>query len=613
MISYMWRASPTKLPIFFFSLFMLQVLSSHDCAADDLQTGTAYLRPSDLDIQYFEDTSGELRIEDILSPAFSAEAFSDSENKIPGFGAQHAAYWFRFEIVNQHPSVEHWWLEVQNPLLDRIELYQIDNNAVSALSVMGDGYELDQRPVPVRNPVFPIYIEKDKRQVIYMRVVTTGAVSLPLALWQPEYYVAGYSRMAYALGLYYGAIIALLLYNLFIYLGTRDKNYLFYCLFVGSYGMFQFCMDGMGYEVLFPEGGQVNLNFNYLMGTLATMGMLQFSRSFLHIDENFPRFNLFMKSYTVFALCFLLWLIPGLGPTAIRCHALMSLTAAIIVAIAAGVSIRRGVPEAKLFLLAWLFFICGIIQFDLMLNGAVPYNFFTVHSIQVGSFIEAVLLSLVLAYRVRTLTQENTRIEREAKVNLESKVRERTRALDEAMKELSRSNKVLEEMGLVDGLTGVRNRHFFEEQLQSEWSRCQRAGTPMSLLMIDIDHFKTVNDRFGHIAGDRVLCEVAKLIQSTSKRPSDFVSRYGGEEFAVVMPLAPAERAMALAEEIRECVAGLSIAYNQRSIQVTVSIGCACTELAAEIQTPAELIELADAALYRSKDRGRNRVTLSGD
>lgn len=186
------------------------------------------------------------------------------------------------------------------------------------------------------------------------------------------------------------------------------------------------------------------------------------------------------------------------------------------------------------------------------------------------------------------------------------------RQLEERRRELEDANRRLEVLATVDELTGVRNRRAFDSELARELAHHARIGSSLSLLLLDVDHFKAYNDDFGHSAGDRALVRVAKVLQATS-RQCDLVARYGGEEFAIILPDTDAAGCLRLAERLRREVA----AIEGLERDVTASVGC-CTlasSLAAEVGplVAREFIDGADRALYRAKAEGRNRVCLQDD
>jgi diguanylate cyclase (GGDEF)-like protein len=175
---------------------------------------------------------------------------------------------------------------------------------------------------------------------------------------------------------------------------------------------------------------------------------------------------------------------------------------------------------------------------------------------------------------------------------------------------LRQANDQLEEQALTDGLTGLANRRAFDSALLAEMRRARRARQPLSLLLIDIDRFKTLNDRLGHQAGDRCLAAVATVLAETVRDITDTVARYGGEEFAVILPFTDTAGAAAVAEKLRASVEALAWeAIHGQPAALTVSIGGATLRPDADAERevdPSRLIAAADAALYRAKSEGRN-------
>ncbi|MDP2876177.1 MAG: diguanylate cyclase [Holophaga sp.] len=165
---------------------------------------------------------------------------------------------------------------------------------------------------------------------------------------------------------------------------------------------------------------------------------------------------------------------------------------------------------------------------------------------------------------------------------------------------------------LTDGLTRLANRRHFDEVLHTEFYRLKRSGAPLSVIMLDVDHFKKFNDQYGHMAGDECLRRVGRVMTTIVGRGSDLAARYGGEEFAVILPETDHQGAHTMAERLRRSIEELSIPHLENSTgdHVTVSLGVV-TQRASELVSPDKMIELADAAMYRAKQAGRNRVELS--
>jgi diguanylate cyclase (GGDEF)-like protein len=210
-------------------------------------------------------------------------------------------------------------------------------------------------------------------------------------------------------------------------------------------------------------------------------------------------------------------------------------------------------------------------------------------------------VAFVYLFRVRQLTRRE--------VQLSRLVDERTAELRERTAQLEVANAALEELATVDSMTGLANRRRFDVFIQQEWQRAERSRLPLSLLLVDIDHFKMFNDRYGHPAGDECIRQVASVLRAAVNRVSDLGCRYGGEEFALLLPNTAIGQAAVLAERLRATVASRPLSYRGLPVEITCSFGVA--HLRGPV--PPTLIELADEALYQAKRLGRNRVEASAD
>lgn len=178
---------------------------------------------------------------------------------------------------------------------------------------------------------------------------------------------------------------------------------------------------------------------------------------------------------------------------------------------------------------------------------------------------------------------------------------------------LQQANVALQRLSLVDAVTDVANRRQFDRALADEWARATRAGTSIALVLVDVDHFKPYNDRYGHPAGDDCLRRLAAVLGRTLLRAGDVVARYGGEEFAAILPLTDLDAAAAIAERMRKSVEALGMPHGAVPLGVvTISGGVAAArpEVGAD---PLDLVARADAALYEAKAAGRNRIVAASD
>ena len=195
-----------------------------------------------------------------------------------------------------------------------------------------------------------------------------------------------------------------------------------------------------------------------------------------------------------------------------------------------------------------------------------------------------------------------------AKVRAMQRIIQMRTSLVVLARELDTANQELKRLSASDGLTGIANRRFFDEHLSREWRRARRGSGEIAILMCDVDHFKSVNDDFGHEQGDRGLRQVAHKIRDSMERAADLAARYGGEEFVVLLPDTPIAGAHIVAEKLRQTIHALNLPHTGSAHQhVTLSIGIAAMA-AGDQNTQQTLIEAADRALYRAKHAGRNLV-----
>jgi len=217
---------------------------------------------------------------------------------------------------------------------------------------------------------------------------------------------------------------------------------------------------------------------------------------------------------------------------------------------------------------------------------------------------------------IGTILYNTYRLAERLTLNLKEEVALQTAELNEqnnklayAQKALQSANSALKKLSITDGLTQVYNRIYFEQEFRKEWRRCARQNQPISILMIDADHFKQINDNAGHMAGDQCLQAISRKLQQHFKRAGELVARYGGEEFVAMLPNTDQHKTLAVAEGLRSAIERMEFEYNGKIHRVTISIGASTTTPSSNT-SPDNLLETADAALYEAKDRGRNTVIL---
>jgi len=225
---------------------------------------------------------------------------------------------------------------------------------------------------------------------------------------------------------------------------------------------------------------------------------------------------------------------------------------------------------------------------------------------QLDNELSTLQLAMASSEQARVVLEQE---QQESQDLLENKVQERTLELKIALQELEEVNHELEQKNTLDELTGLFNRRFYDQKIMAEYRRSRRNLTPLSLVIIDIDHFKNVNDTYGHLAGDQCLMWLSEQIKKSLKRSADMAFRYGGEEFCLILPDTDSQGAIGLAELLRKSVAQQQCMYNNTHIPLTLS--CGVTTYSQQDQAlPEQLFACADKALYQAKDSGRNQTIL---
>jgi diguanylate cyclase len=340
------------------------------------------------------------------------------------------------------------------------------------------------------------------------------------------------------------------------------------------------------------------------------MGMQMFSRSFLDLQARWPAGNIAcLVMVGVFGAMGVasIWL-PYSTATPIVSRAVLLGIAWIITA--SVVMLLRGYKPARLFLLAWSMFLIGTTAFTLLAFAILPQSFWTQYGVQIGSALELLLLSLALGHRYAGLRNANIRLVQDANERLERGLIDRTRELRTTLAQLGEANVKLQEFSRRDPLTGAYNRRHFHEALTKALDTSGNKHKSQALLLLDIDHFKRINDQYGHLVGDDCLKSISRSINEIAQTLNGLAARYGGEEFVLLLPGTDARMALQTAETVRLRIQQTIIHSHGHVIQLSASIGVHTIGVQQDI-LPDEAIRLADEALYRAKHDGRNCVRHS--
>jgi diguanylate cyclase (GGDEF)-like protein len=567
------------------------------------------------EVEVLEDPTGLLSFGAVQSADAAFQRATGASDAALSFGYSPSVFWFRFSVTS--PKAQDLLLELGFASLDQVDFFGPHGERLGA----GDHLPFSVRLIPHRHFVFPLKVGAGETATAYLRVASEGTLTIPLRLWQPQVFERA-SRSSYGLLFaYYGMLLALALYNLLLFLSLRDRIYLAYVAFALSMALAQISDNGLGNEYLWqrwPEWG----NLAYPIG-FATMGFFGaiFTRGFLQTQRIAPRLDAVILALTgLFAFCVVAPAFMAYRYVAIQI-ALTGIGFSLLAVFAGAYVWRAGHLSARWFLLAWAALLTGVILTSMRHMGWLPTSFLTLYGIQLGSALEILLLSLALADRMHILQREKqdfqaevlaTRQElvanlRRSEAELEFRVNERTAELEHANARLRDNERQLQAMAHADSLTGLANRLLLEARLEQALQKSRREGSKVALLLIDLDHFKPINDQYGHAIGDDVLRTVAERLLATV-RETDTVARLGGDEFVVVLnEVAGETEAGQVATKINATLAE-PLRVLGMPLDITASVGVAMYSDGPVSQ--GDLLRQADIAMYSVKNAGRGGWAL---
>ncbi len=551
----------------------------------------------------------EARALDIGAAAAAARAgrFAPLPRTGSALGYRRGQCWFHARVRNRDHAQAAWVLTVPQARLDRIDAYVLgESGTVLSRASLGDHVPFAWRSLRLRYPNIALELPQGAVRDLLFAVETTSSMQFPLELRTPAALIEHVDDAQLLMGIYYGILLGLSLYNLVIWLSTRERTYLGYVVYVFCFGLLMFCLNGYAFEYLWPAWPRWANDCVPLLVCLTLAAATWFSRLFLDWARYLPRMDQIARWFARAMVAFGIVTLALDSRPVLQFLSVLVLVHAPVNLTCAAYCLRRGHRPAFFFLASWGFLIFGTVLLALSTMGWVASTPLTEHGMQIGSAAEMLLLSFALAYRLNLLREENVALELASRFNLELRVEERTAALNDALTELTHAHHLLNEHSRRDGLTRAYNRRHLDELIEAAWREFRDAGRPLALLMIDLDHFKRVNDTLGHAAGDDCLVEVGGLLASIVDSSDADVGRYGGEEFVVLLRDADPGSTSAMAERIRASVAALEVPGPGGPIALTVSLGHALARAGDEHWD--RTLERADAALYAAKQQGRNRA-----
>lgn len=562
-------------------------------------------RDDALTVGLYVDRSGLASVTDVVEQP--ADAWLDTTGQTPNLGYTSAAAWVRIALPQWREGER--ILEVGDPLLQRLDIYVFSatGERIAQFSMGTERPFLDR---PQRYPLFSVPLSPGaSRGSVLVRAQSETSVQVPIALWTREGFEDRLQGLMVRNGLYIGVAAAMLFYNLIVFFSIREAAFLWYSGWVASFSLFILTLGGLSFQWFWPHNPDWNLVSLPVTLAFAVAVGSGFFTCFLRQGVAPGMGDMIINRLA--GLSLVLAMVSFWLPYRVAIHLVIfnALSIILLSMVFALIRALRGSVAARHFLLAFVFVTIGGVVLALTRFGLLPRNELTEIAPQLGAALEMLMLSLALAARINN--ERRLRNDAQAELiaaqlrqnlELEARVMERTQALNLA-------NQQLEIISRTDGLTGLSNRRHLDESLQDEVRRARRSGSGVGVLLLDVDHFKRVNDTHGHQIGDVCLRALAESLQAVSRRGGDLVARYGGEEFCVVVPDGCEEGCVRFAESIRQQIERTEVQCGELSVRMTISIGVAWRPGADDL-SPAALLRSADRALYDAKVSGRNKVCV---
>lgn len=348
---------------------------------------------------YYVDQSSNLTFSEILTK--DEESWQAISDNIPSFGYDvQSSYWLKLEVENSNSRQQSLLLAIEYPILDYIQVYFTQNNVITNQYSTGDLTDFDSRPIDNANFLFPFQLETSEKIIIYIRVRTESSVQIPLSIWDREHYFIHQQLYLMGQGLYFGILIVMVLYNIFIYLAVRQTHYIYYVFAVLSMFVLMASILGFGFQYIwtaFPNVNRFALTTSLsLFGVTATA----FSISILNLKKySITFYNLLRLSVLIYALTAVGALFMPYKTTIVLLVPFGILTSSI--SLAAGIFVHlQGYRPARYYVLGYSSVLVGAILISSNKLGWIEANFLTENSMQIGSMLEVILLSFALADRI---------------------------------------------------------------------------------------------------------------------------------------------------------------------------------------------------------------------
>lgn len=563
----------------------------------------------DFSIAYFYDEQNQFSIDNI-----SAMELHESPSQF-SFGYREAAAWFKIELSNQSQT-DTYVLYFTEPLWEEFDLYEPSEKGWK-IHHAGLLTPLEERQIDDVNPAFFISLPQGTSKTFYIRGKSVSSQIGEFQIFsEKEFFRPTRFTITHLYLVYIAFLIIVAFFNIYLFMAQREAIYAYYIGYVFALGIWMAVLSG-SYLILGFSPWNEGLHAS---GSLVVVLLILFSGAFLELKDRIPIMH---NVFNAFAL-----IIALLGVTITLqvpyTPLVLNLVTSIFFTLLLFISIkvwRQGHLKMRYYLIAMMVYMPAMAMMTLDFNHIIDNTDLTRYAFAFGSFIEVLFFNSLMVSRYHELYLDKIRIQNELiygkeqyQKELEDEIRSRTNDLQTTNERLLSQTQELEEIkekltqqATTDALSSLYNRRYFTDVSKRSFDGAVRYKKELSIMMLDLDDFKEINDTYGHATGDKVIVKSAKIIKE-SIRSSDIAARYGGEEFIILIPQINAEETLSLANRILKDIEKATVETDSgERVNFTVSIGVAHLQ-AQKDDNIEEIIHRADKALYMAKANNKNQV-----
>ncbi len=493
------------------------------------------------------------------------------KSPILNFGIDSPPVWLQLALDNPADQPVAVMVVSGTTWIDHLQLSLVQADKLLGQWQMGDTLPGAKQLIPGIGFATRLLIPPGRSE-LYLRAASPDPLVLPIEVLDVDVFDARQHEYRFVYGLIYGFLLSMIVYNSMLYIGLRDRSYLHYSLYLALFGLLNMTYTGHGFAWFWPDNPSFQNHCILLMMVMFGCSGLAFTSSFLSLERYAPKSLRLLQALCILALASqafsLLFNAQAAETLAAFVFALIASLGMLLLGILA---LKHRHVAGHYYLAAMFFGMLGTLITTLTVWGLLPFTGWNYGAIKIGIILQAILLALGLSFKVRQ--QQKSRLQ-------------------------------AERMAERDPLTGLHNRRGFNEQAAAIWSTAVRNQRPLSLIMLDLDHFKTINDLHGHATGDKALKLTADMLAQNC-RGGDVLGRWGGEEFLLLLPETGISEAQALAERLRMEIQTLELAESHTKLALSASFGVIERSSQGQLE---QLINQADRLLYVAKHSGRNRV-----